>query len=141
MLVYRVVSHYEIPRQLGEKPFMTVTEYGKAVRLARQEKNETLSTMSEHLGKSISFLSAIEKGKTKIPLDFVDEVEYYFNQKGYHFYQSLKVLASVDNQNVRIDGLPYQQQLMVASIAYSEYTQEEMQKITALLDEIKLAKL
>ena len=120
---------------------MTVTEYGKAVRLARQEKNETLSTMSEHLGKSISFLSAIEKGKTKIPLDFVDEVEYYFNQKGYHFYQSLKVLASVDNQNVRIDGLPYQQQLMVASIAYSEYTQEEMQKITALLDEIKLAKL
>ena len=115
---------------------MAITEYGSAVRLARQKTKDTLLTMSEHLGKSIAFISAIETGRSKIPLGFTDEVESYFKQKGYRFEQSLKVLASVDNKSVGIDGLSHQQQMLVAEFAHSQYTPAELKKISALLNEI-----
>lgn len=120
--------------------FMAVTEYGRAVRLARSKTKDTLLTMSEHLNKSVAFLSAIETGRTKIPMDFVQEVESYFNQKGYKFDKNLKVLASVDNKSVGIDGLSYQQQMLVAGFANSQYTQEELQKIFELFNAVNQVK-
>lgn len=119
---------------------MAVTEYGRAVRLARSKTKDTLLTMSEHLNKSVAFLSAIETGRTKIPMDFVQEVESYFNQKGYKFDKNLKVLASVDNKSVGIDGLSYQQQMLVAGFANSQYTQEELQKIFELFNAVNQVK-
>lgn len=119
---------------------MAVTEYGRAVRLARSKTKDTLLTMSEHLHKSVAFLSAIETGRTKIPMDFVEEVESYFNQKGYHFEKNLKILASVDNKSVGIDGLSYQQQMLVAGFANSQYTQEELQKIFELFNAVNQVK-
>lgn len=120
--------------------FMAVTEYGRAVRLARSITKDTLLTMSEHTNKSVAFLSAIETGRTKIPMDFVEEVESYFNQKGYYFDKNLKVLASVDNKSVGIDGLSYQQQMLVAGFANSQYTQEELEKIFELFNAVNQVK-
>lgn len=120
--------------------FMAVTEYGRAVRLARSITKDTLLTMSEKTNKSVAFLSAIETGRTKIPMDFVEEVESYFNQKGYYFDKSLKVLASVDNKSVGIDGLSYQQQMLVAGFANSQYTQEELEKIFELFNAVNQVK-
>ena len=120
--------------------FMAVTEYGRAVRLARSITKDTLLTMSERFKKSVAFLSAIETGRTKIPMDFVEEVESYFNQKGYHFDNNLKVLASIDNKSVGIDGLSYQQQMLVAGFANSQYTQEELQKIFELINVVNQVK-
>uniref|UniRef100_UPI0032B20555 helix-turn-helix transcriptional regulator n=1 Tax=uncultured Psychrobacter sp. TaxID=259303 RepID=UPI0032B20555 len=72
---------------------MAVTKFGEAVRLARRNTNDTLMTMSEELGKSVAFMSAIETGRSKIPLDFVDDIEGFFTKKGYIFEKDLKVLA------------------------------------------------
>ena len=119
---------------------MAVTEFGKAVRSARRETKDTLLTMSKALNKSVAFLSAIETGRTKIPLDFISLVINYFNVKGYYFKEDLNTLAYVDNKSVEIDGLSYQHQMLVAGFANSRYTQEELAKISSLLKNINQLK-
>jgi len=115
---------------------MAVTELGKAVREARRKTNDTLMTMSDALKKSPAFLSAIETGKTKIPLDFVEEIINFFKSKNYTFTQNLVQLAMVDNENAPLDGLSDQHKMMVAGFANSKFTREELEKICKLLDEI-----
>ncbi|MEN8293730.1 helix-turn-helix transcriptional regulator [Acinetobacter radioresistens] len=115
---------------------MAVTEFGKAVRKARRKTNDTLMTMSESLNKSPAFLSAIETGKTKIPLDFVQEVINFFSNKKVSFEENLIQLAMVDNQNAPLDGLSDQHKMMVAGFANSKFTKEELDKICHLLSEI-----
>lgn len=119
---------------------MAVTNFGRAVRKARQETNDTLMTMSKALNKSVAFLSAIETGRTKIPLDLIPKIEYFFHQKGYIFEENLSVIASVTNENIPIDGLSYQHQMMVAGFANSNLNREDLDKICSLLEEIQRAK-
>lgn len=115
---------------------MAVTELGKAVREARRKTNDTLLTMSEALNKSPAFLSAIETGKTKIPLDFVNSIITFFEAKNYFFPIDLIQLAMVDNENAPLDGLSNQHKMMVAGFANSKFTKDELDKICNLLDEI-----
>lgn len=119
---------------------MAVTNFGRAVRKARQETNDTLMTMSKGLDKSVAFLSAIETGRTKIPLDLVPKIEKFFYQKGYMFDEDLSIVASVANKNIPIDGLSYQHQMMVAGFANSNFNREDLDKICNLLEDIKMAK-
>lgn len=114
---------------------MAVTELGKAVREARRKTNDTLLTMSEALNKSPAFLSAIETGKTKIPLDFVNSIITFLKQK-LLFPSDLVQLAMVDNENAPLDGLSNQHKMMVAGFANSKFTKDELDKICNLLDEI-----
>lgn len=116
---------------------MAVTKFGEAVRLARRNTNDTLMTMSEELGKSVAFMSAIETGRSKIPLDFVDDIEGFFTKKGYIFEKDLKVLANIENKNVPLDGLTIQHQMMVAGFANSQLSNEQIQKVSKLLQEIQ----
>lgn len=119
---------------------MAVTNFGRAVRKARQETNDTLMTMSKALNKSVAFLSAIETGRTKIPLDLVPKIEQFFHQKGYVFEEKLSVVASVANESIPVDGLSYQHQMMVAGFANSSFNREDLDKICRLLEEIQKAK-
>lgn len=119
---------------------MAVTNFGRAVRKARQETNDTLMTMSKGLNKSVAFLSAIETGRTKIPLDLIPKIENFFNDKGYVFKEDLNIVASVANENIPIDGLSYQHQMMVAGFANSSFNREDLDKICGLLEEINKAK-
>ena len=116
---------------------MAVTAFGMALREARKFTGDTLLTMSEDLKKSPAFLSAIETGKTKIPLDFVGEIVDFFSKKNYGFKQNLIELAMVDNQNAPLNGLSYQHQMMIAGFANSSFNKDQLDKICALLQEIK----
>lgn len=115
---------------------MAVTKFGEAVRIARRNTKDTLMTMSEALGKSVAFISAIETGRSKIPLDFVKEIEDFFESKGYTFEENLRVLAQIENKNVPLDGLSVQQQMMVAGFANSQLSNEQIQKISKLLSQV-----
>lgn len=116
---------------------MAVTRFGEVIRLARRNTNDTLMTMSEGLGKSVAFISAIETGRSKIPLDFVEKIENFFAKKEYFFEDNLKVLANIENKNVPLDGLTVQHQMMVAGFANSQLSNEQIQKISKLLQKIK----
>ena len=116
---------------------MAVTKFGEVIRLARRNTNDTLMTMSEELGKSVAFISAIETGRSKIPLDFVEKIEVFFAKRGYIFKDDLKVLANIENKNVPLDGLTVQHQMMVAGFANSQLSNEQIQKISKLLQKIQ----
>ena len=52
---------------------MGLTTFGETVRAARRQTKQTLKTMADTLGTSPAFLSAIEAGRSKVPMDFVEK--------------------------------------------------------------------
>lgn len=119
---------------------MAVTDFGRAIRKARLETNDTLSSMSKALKKSVSFLSAIETGRTKIPLDLIPNIIDFFSKRNYEFDEDLFVLANLANESVPIDGLSYQHQMMVAGFANSRFNRDDLDKICDLLSQLQKAK-
>ena len=57
---------------------MGLTTFGETVRAARRQTKQTLKTMADTLGTSPAFLSAIETGRSKVPMDFVEKIENFF---------------------------------------------------------------
>ena len=116
---------------------MAVTEFGRAVRHARHHTNETLMTMAQALGVSVSFL---ETGRSKVPNDLVVKISDFFSSKDYRFEENLEQLAQISNGSVAIDKLDYQHQMMVAGFASSTYSKEELDRICKLLTKIQQAR-
>lgn len=51
-----------------------ITEFGKALRKLRIDRNEVLKDMADKLQMTSSYLSAIECGKRNIPSDFISRI-------------------------------------------------------------------
>lgn len=51
-----------------------LTEFGKALRKIRIDKQQLLKDMANALGVSSAYLSAVETGKRRIPKNWVDEI-------------------------------------------------------------------
>lgn len=115
---------------------MSLTEFGKVVRKARIDADETLLSMSNDLGVSPSFLSGMENGRKNISQEWVKKIEDYFEQKGVRVKQ-LAELAMAANKSVPIDGLPFLQQMMMVGFAKSEFTPEQLKEIMGCLDKIR----
>lgn len=58
-----------------------ITELGKFLRKLRIDNTEILKTMADRLGVSPSFLSAVENGKKKMPINWKEIIinSYNFN--------------------------------------------------------------
>ncbi|STZ77370.1 helix-turn-helix domain-containing protein [Bergeriella denitrificans] len=111
---------------------MGLTTFGEAVRAARRQTKQTLQTMATALGTSPAFLSAMETGRSKVPMDFVEKVEVFFEKLG-HPVDNLKQKAMVSNENVSLSGLSLQQQMLVAGFASSEFSKEQLNRFAELL--------
>lgn len=122
----------------------TVTDFGRAVREARDATNETLKTMAQGTGKSVAFLSAIETGRSKVPLDFVQAITDFFSKRGYSFdkeevlgQELLKKLAQAQNNEVVMTSdLPLQQKMLIAGFASSPFNRNELEQLTELFNHI-----
>lgn len=112
-----------------------ITQYGKAVRKARVDIGSTLQKMSEALGVSAAYLSAVENGKKKIPRSLICEVTKYFSERGVSI-PNLQTLADVSNKEIRIEELPPAQQVLVAKFARSTLTEEQIQKAEEFFDKL-----
>ncbi|MDO4997851.1 MAG: helix-turn-helix transcriptional regulator [Neisseria sp.] len=113
---------------------MGLTKFGEAVREARRETKQTLQTMATALGTSAAFLSAMETGRSKVPLDFIDKIEGFFSALNYPVEKlELRQQAMVSNENVSLSGLSLQQQMLVAGFASSEFNKEQLDKFAELL--------
>lgn len=51
-----------------------LTEFGKALRKIRIDRQELLKDMSDALGVSTAYLSAVETGKRRIPIEWVERI-------------------------------------------------------------------
>lgn|SRR5690554_6488942 len=114
---------------------MSLTEFGKAVRKARLEINETLATMAKELGTTPAFLSAMETGNKNISHKWINAIDSFLRSKGI-VIDNLEELANAANEVVPLDGLPHQQKMLVAGFAKSQWTPEQLRKFANLLEEI-----
>ena len=115
---------------------MALTEFGKAVRIARVQTGYTLLTMSKELETSSAFLSGLETGSKKIPKTWVKAINNFFKTKGYKI-DNLQELADISNKYVQLDdGLTQQQKMLVAGFAKSPLTPEQLRKIAELLKKV-----
>lgn len=115
---------------------MQLTEYGKLVRKGRIEANCTMSQMAFELGVAASYLSAIESGKKRVPVPFVDRVVAYFHAKGIEISR-LHEAAFVANKQVPIDGLPIEQQYFIAQLARVNLSVNHIDSLTELLTNLR----
>ena len=114
---------------------MALTEFGKVVRKARIDTGYTLLTMSQELNTTPAYLSGLETGLKKIPKKWVEKISDFFESKNYEI-KDLQQLSSVSNKSVVIDGLPLQQQMLIAGFAKSPFTVEQLRSFANLLKEI-----
>lgn len=112
---------------------MAITEFGKAVRKARIDANNiTLASMAAELQTTPSFLSALEMGRKKIPSEWVQKIEAFFERHGIKGLR-LGPLADVANKSVSLDGLSPAQQMLVAGFARVNLDEAELARFTELL--------
>lgn len=116
---------------------MSLTKFGVEVREYRRQLGLTLSTMAAALSASPAFLSAMETGRSKIPMDWVEKISEYFADKGLPVRsRELKALACEDNESVSLEGLPQHHKMLIAGFANSDLTQEQLANFGRLLAEI-----
>lgn len=116
---------------------MSLSKFGVAVREFRRSLQLTLSSMAAALDTSPAFLSAMETGRSKIPMEWVDKISSYFEAAGLHVNRSqLKARACEDNESVSLVGLPAHHRMLIAGFANSDLNQEQLAKLGRLLSEI-----
>ena len=74
-------------------------EFGTLLRQFRNERGESLGTLSKKLGVGVSFLSLLENGKKIIPIEYGDKLTEVL---GLNLDDSIKLKNSIDYTNRRI---------------------------------------
>jgi len=115
------------------KDKLGLTEFGKEIRKARIDVNQTLTSMANYLDISPSFLCALEMGRKKIPNDFVKKVEQYFSQFDSLKPMKLGVLADISNSQVYIGGLNPLHQRLVSIFARASLDDGQLDRIQKII--------
>lgn len=118
---------------------MAITEFGKAVRKARIECGENLTTMAEALGATAGFLSGLETGRKKISSDWVKKIDGFFKSRGVSIHNLAELADEANGMTVFSDNLSFQQKLMVAGFAQSRFSADQLKQIAALFEALKIA--
>lgn len=114
-----------------------INQFGKIVRKARLDTGETLSTMAKGVGKTVSFLSAIETGAKKIPLSLIPTIKEYLITKGANpeDLATLEHTAMLVNKEICLNEVPENQQELLVRFAKSELTQAQIDEINKIIGE------
>lgn len=116
---------------------MSLTKFGTAVREYRRQLGLTLSNMATALGTSTAFLSAMETGRSKVPMEWAEKIAEYFSAQGKNVgVNHLKAMACESNDSVSLEGLPPHHKMLIAGFANSDLNQEQLAKLGKLLSEI-----
>jgi len=115
---------------------MALSEFGKVIRKARLDTDTNISNMAEAIGVSAAFLSGVETGRKKIPSDLVEKIQAFFFSRGKNL-DALRELADVSNQSVSLEGLPPQQQMLIAGFARTPMDAETLKNMEKLLSTAK----
>jgi transcriptional regulator with XRE-family HTH domain len=116
---------------------MALSKFGATVREYRRSLEITLSVMAAKLDTSPAFLSAMETGRSKIPMEWVEKIASFFEQAGKQVNRAkLKASACEDNESVSLEGLPPHHKMLIAGFANSDLNHEQLTKLGRLLSEI-----
>jgi len=112
---------------------MALTEFGKEIRKARLDVGENISTMAQAMKRSPAFLSAIETGAKKVPMDILDDIQNFFAERGRPI-KNLRPLAEIANQSVSLEGLSPRHQMLVAGFARKNWDDAVLENMARLLE-------
>ena len=140
-MIYQPFAHipvskgycYDLPPLNTKGNIMTLTEFGKAVRKARVDANETRLSMANAIGVSPAFLSAAENGHKKISDKWVNKIMTFFEEKNIKT-RDLQILAHISNGYIPINELPVEQQKLIARLANLAMTQAQLNTFIDLLN-------
>ena len=115
-----------------------LTVFGKFLRILRMDTGELLKTMADKLEVTSSFLSAVENGKKKIPVDWVEKISRLYFLSDDKFIELQNAVCET-NQCVEIglSNLNCQQRELAFSFArkLNDIGDEELQKLWVILKE------
>ena len=114
------------------------TEFGKALRKLRIEKDENMAAMAKKMEISLSYLSAIETGTRAVPEGFVEKLsrKYRLSKK-----TTDELLIALDHSVSSVDislvsALPLQRDLAVMlARKLPGMSEEECEKVLSILKE------
>jgi len=93
--------------------------------------------MAASLKTSPAFLSAMETGRSKVPMEWVEKIaEYLRSHQATVDKNELRALACESNDSVSLEGLPPQHKTLIAGFANSDFTQEQLNRLGTLLADI-----
>lgn len=117
-----------------------LTEFGKALRKIRIDRQELLKDMAEALGVSSAYLSAVETGKRRIPTGWVKEIQTKY-VLGEDECRGLEQAAdcSVTDVTIQLDGASQAKRNAVLSFAKAidGLSDEELTKIMCAMKKNK----
>ena len=94
------------------------TPLGKLLRKLRIERDEYLRDMAERLNITSSYLSAIENGKRRMPLDYIERIGESYGLSQEQLVQMQKA-ASHEQQKVEIKLEAASAQKKYAALAFA----------------------
>lgn len=114
------------------------TEFGKALRKLRIDRDEYIKDMAEKLHISVSYLSAIETGKRTIPENIVGGIARAYGLEPDDF-DALNQLKDKSNREVRISLIGKTSKQIEVILRFAECVgkmdKEKLDKIGQIMDD------
>ena len=115
-----------------------LTKFGKFCRKLRIERNEILKDMSEKLGVTVSYLSAVENGNRAIPDEWKAGLIKIYNLNDLEIHE-LKIAIIDTNEEIKLKlkkgDVTKQEFALKLARKFDSLTQEEIEKISKILQE------
>lgn len=117
-----------------------LSPFGEWVRAFREKKRITLREMSRTLGKSPSFLSALELGRKSVPISFLEEFSSVYDLSVDQFSE-LKRAVSASRTQARVSfeagaGNKEKEVAMLFARNFSELSEDQTERIREILEEV-----
>lgn len=115
-----------------------ITEFGKALRKLRIDRNEYIKDMAEKLHISVAYLSAIETGKRAIPENLVGGITRAYRLEP-DDVDALNQLKDKSNREVRISLIGKTRKQIEAILRFAKcvgtMNNEKLDKIVQIMDD------
>lgn len=114
-----------------------LTELGKVLRKIRIDRNELLKEMSNKLGVTASYLSAVEHGKREIPSDWITKISRLYDldeeMKGQLNFAADQSRSSI---TLKLDGVNAKTSTLVNAFArkFENLNQSDIDKMMDILN-------
>ena len=113
-----------------------VTEIGKCLRMIRINTGDSLRTMSENLGMSSAYLSAIENGKRNVPDGFESLIMARYKLSEVDAKRIKEAIYSQkENYKVDLSKIGDNKRKVLLSITEGELDDEVVEKLCAVINE------
>lgn len=113
-----------------------LTQLGKFLRKLRIDKNEILKDMADKLGVTVSFLSAVENGKKRMPSSWNTKICELYDLDDNQEDEFTKAIAKSENKiDFDMQDVTIEQKEIAVSFArkFSDFDERQIQKIKNIM--------